>query len=165
MRLTPWLAALMTLGCGEREYTREELCAGEGPASLELGSGTGEVFDPFVDGQEVYISIAPQGGFGVTVRARSFGLIADAPVSLFLSSSHEGESTGTFEWGEIPLYCMDDGSGLLWGAVIPFAPELFPTEEDLEALDGELVTLEAEATDLSGEVVVGRSEVVVRLRE
>lgn len=168
-RLSPLLlATLGLLSCGEP--TVEELCAGEGDPQILLGHGEGSEFVPFEPGEEVFITIAPQGGFGVTVRAATSGLYAGAdqgaaPISLVLRSRWKGEPSGEFDWGDVVLYCMEDGSGLFWGAIVPLDPERFPTEADLEQLDGELVELEAEATDARGEVVIGAAEVTLRLRE
>lgn len=160
------LAPVLLMSCGEKEYTPEELCAGEGPTSLILGGGSGEDFVPFEAGEETYITIAPQGGYGVTIRAQTTGLLTNAPAELVLSSYVDGELTGTFDWGQIPLYCQSEtGNGLLWGAVVPFDPEIFPTEEDLEVLDGETVLLVVEATGYAGDVATGEIEVVTLLRD
>lgn len=162
------LCALGLVSCGEP--TIEELCAGEGEPEIVLGHGEGSAFTPFEPGEEVFITIAPQGGFGVTIRASTSGLYAGggqgaAPISLVLRSRWKGEPSGEFDWGDVVLYCTEDGSGLFWGAIVPLDPERFPTEADLEQLDGERVELEAEATDARGEVVIGVAEVTLRLRE
>lgn len=159
------LPAVLTMLSCEREYTVEELCAGEGPSELVLGHGSGAEFAPFADGEDVTITLAPQGGYGVTVRARTLGALANAPVTLVMSSSWEGEPTGSFDWGQIPLYCQEDGHGLFFGAVVPLDPERFPTVEDLAVLEGERVTLEATITDARGVVVSGQAEVVLHLPE
>ncbi|MCK6525806.1 hypothetical protein L6R49_30760 [Myxococcota bacterium] len=166
-----WAIVLMAAGmssCGEP--TIEELCAGEGDPALILGHGEGSEFVAFEPGEEVYITVAPQGGFGVTIRASTSGLYAGAdqgaaPISLVLRSRWKGEPSGEFDWGDVVLYCTEDGSGLFWGAIVPLDPEMFPTEADLEQLDGERVELEAEATDARGEVVIGVAEVTLRLRD
>lgn len=159
MRLFP---ILLLIGC---DYSVEQLCAGKGPVEVVLGQGTGADFEPFVAGEDIFITEAPQGGFGVTARASTTGLVTGAAVDVTLSSYLDGEPIGTFEWGYINLYCQDDGSGLLWGAVVPFDPDRFPDREALQELDGETITLELEAVDAAGDVGVGQVDVTVHLRE
>lgn len=159
------LLATLAVGCGDKEHTPEELCAGEGDVAVALGHGTGAEFTAFEDGEDVDIAIAPQGGYGVNVRVQTLGLVANDIVTLVLSSSHRGEATGTFDWGEIPLYCLEDGHGLMWGAVVPFDPEIFPTVEDLAVLDGEPIHMAVEITDSRGEVGSGGADVVVHMPE
>ncbi|MCB9760932.1 MAG: hypothetical protein H6739_13925 [Alphaproteobacteria bacterium] len=159
------LLVLLAPGCGEKEYTVDELCAGEGPVEMTLGPGTGDGFTPFVEGEEVDIAIAPQGGYGIEVRASTLGLLTNRRVQVTVSSYWGDETTGTFLWGAQPLYCMEDGAGLMWGVVVPFDPELFPTVEDLAVLDGERVTLELVAVDEEGDQAVGQVEVIVRVQE
>lgn len=152
-------------GCGDKDFSPAELCAGAGEVSVELGHGTGADFTAFEAGEDVDIAIAPQGGYGVNVRVMTLGLVANNAVTLELSSTHLGESTGSFNWGEIPLYCLDDGHGLLWGAVVPFDPELFPDVESLSALDGEPIHMSVELVDAEGVQGSGSADVVAHLRE
>jgi hypothetical protein len=140
----------------------DALCAGEGATSLVLGSGSGSAFEPFTAGQEVALDVAPQGGFGVSVRALTTGL-ETGTISLQVDSLIDGELEGTFTIDAIQLYCQDDGAGLLWGAVVGFDPAVYSSNDDLLALDGELVTLEVTGTDARGVSVTGRSDVTVRV--
>ena len=64
------------------EYTPEELCAGKGPESLDLGGGESDSFEPYVEGDEAEIMVPPQGGYGLTFRARTLGLVTNNVVDL-----------------------------------------------------------------------------------
>jgi hypothetical protein len=139
------------------------LCAGEGSTSVQLGTGAGSEFSPIEDGSKVGLDVAPQGGFGVSVRAKTTGLVADDSVSVLLEPYIDGESAGSFLNEAVQLYCQDDGGGLLWGVVVGFDPDTFPTNDDLLALNGELVELVVTITDSSGEVGTGSVTVEIEV--
>lgn len=150
------------LGCvGPADPERDALCEGAGEPSVTLGTGAGHSFDALEDGAEVELDIAPQGGFGVSVRASTSGLRADEAVEVFLEPLIDGESAGSFVNPAVQLYCQDDGSGLLWGVVVGFDPAVYSDNDDLLALAGQEVTLQVTITDLDGDAALG--EVTVAL--
>jgi hypothetical protein len=141
-----------------------EPCEPRGEPSLTLGIGTGGVFEPFTDGQDVGLSVAPQGGFGVSVQASTTGL-QTGWVELRVVSEQGGDVVGDFTIDAIRLYCQDDDTGLLWGAVVGFDPAIYRTNDDLLALDDERVTLVVTATDSEGTSVAGQVDVTLQVGE
>jgi hypothetical protein len=141
----------------------ELLCEGEGEPSVQLGIGAGSLFVPIEDGTKVSLDVAPQGGFGVSVRARTTGLKADATVSVLLEPYLDDEMAGTFLNEAVQLYCQDDGSGLLWGVVVGFDEDTFPTTDALLELNGEIVDLSVVVTDSTGDVAEGRASVEIQV--
>ncbi len=168
MRTAGWtwpLLAVAACGGGDEPadtgYSVEELCAGAGPVSLEIGTGTGDEFFPLEDGDVVGLDVAPQGGFGVSVRVRTHGLVTGQPVGLLLEAERNGVNEGSFYIDSVLLYCQDDGSGLLWGVVVGLDTSIYATNDDLLALDGELIDLVVTATDVEGDVASGRVTVEI----
>jgi len=157
MRILP---LLLVLGCNP-ELTVEELCAGEGPSSVELGTGAGDSFFPLADGEAVGLVIAPQGGLGVSVRVRTTGLQSDATVTAQLDSELGGSTSATFTNDGVHLFCQDDGSGLFVDQAVGFDAELYADLDDQFELDGETATLIVEITD--GRGVTERAMVDVML--
>jgi len=137
------------------------LCAGEGASSVALGTGAGEEFIPFADGDVVGMVSAPQGGFGVDVRASTTGLVADDAVRVLLETVIDGEVNGSFLNESVQLYCQDDGSGLLWGVVVGFDSSKYKTNDDLLELDGQVVDLVVTVTDVVGNSESGVSTVEI----
>lgn len=127
--------------------------------SLQIGTGQGSQFTPLEEGASVTLDVAPQGGYGVSVRAKTTGLNTDDAVDVLLETALNGEESGSFVNEGTNLYCQDDGTGLLWGVVVGFDPDTFPTTDDLLALDGEEALLIVEATDVDGRSA--RSELMV----
>ena len=110
---------------------------------------------------------APQGGWGVGVRALTTGIsssVADTPhatSAVLLDTYIDGELVGSFLNETVEVYCQDDGSGLIWGVVVGFDPETYDTNEDLLGLDGQDVQLLVEATDSEGRVATGTVDVLI----
>ena len=177
-----WVTPLLifqTLSCGKSTedtgvavvadtgLTPEQLCAGEGDASLVIGYGAADEFIPYESGESVGLDVAPQGGFGVSVRARTTGIRSadgDTPHAtsqVLLDTYIDGELTGTFLNETVEVYCQDDGQGLIWGVVVGFDPAVWATADDLLSLDGQMVTLVVKATDPEGRVAEGSVDVVI----
>ena len=51
-------------------------CGSTDTPAVRLGQGVGGAFAELVDGQEVTIAVAPQGGFGVSVVIETTGMRA-----------------------------------------------------------------------------------------
>ena len=74
------LILIAAMGCNEPD------------PGLVIGHGVGGGFIPYEDGEEASILSAPQGGFGVPVRAQTTGLycgdedIPNAPVAVLLET-------------------------------------------------------------------------------
>ncbi len=137
------------------------LCAGEGSSSVVIGQGVGSDFYPFEGGETVGLSVAPQGGFGVEVRAATTGLTADDDVPVLLVTEIDGVEVGSFLNESVQLYCQDDGTGLLWGVVVGFDPAVYSTNDDLLSLEGQEVDLVVTITDDRGVEGVGRASVII----
>ena len=155
------LTLLWLVACGDKgEETGVEVlsCTSSDDASLTIGFGVGEDFTAYETESVVGLSVAPQGGFGVAVRASTSGL-ADGEVSVLLETVIDGELVGSFLNESVTLYCQDDGSGLLWGVVVGFDPEIYSSNDDLLSLDGEVVDLVVTATDTTGNSATGTTPV------
>ena len=120
-----------------------------------------------IDGAEVGLESAPQGGWGVGVRAMTTGIGSSdgdtphATSAVLLDTYLDGELAGSFLNETVEVYCQDDGTGLIWGVVVGFDPETYDTNEDLLSLDGEEVQLLVEATDGAGRVASGTVDVII----
>lgn len=141
-----------TLSCEPEDHPETELI---------IGTGQGSEFTPIEEGSPVTLDVAPQGGYGVSVRAKTAGLNTGEAVDVLLETALEGVESGSFVNQGTNLYCQDDGMGLLWGVVVGFDPDTFPTPNDLIALDGEEALLIVEATDVDG--VSARGEITVTI--
>ncbi|MCO4745851.1 MAG: hypothetical protein KC912_13740 [Proteobacteria bacterium] len=157
--MTRFLPALLFLLAG---CLGEETCEPSGTPGLVLGQGAGSEFVPFTEGQGVSLDVAPQGGFGVSVRASTEGVLVGS-VDVLLDTEIDGENVGTFLSTGVPLYCQDDGTGLLWGVVVGFDSSVYSTNDDLLALNGQEVDLVVTATDEEGTAAVGRATVTIEV--
>ena len=142
-------------------------CEGGGEASLEVGFGTGGEFWTFDEGASVGLAPAPQGGYGVWVRAKTTGLRSmegetpHATSAVLLETYIDDELAGSFLNETVEVYCQDDGTGLLWDVAVGFDPVEYATNDDLIGLDGQAVRLYVEATDREGRVASGSVDVVI----
>jgi hypothetical protein len=145
----------------------EERCSSEGNSSLSVGYGSGAEFWPYELGAEVGLAPAPQGGFGVWVRAKTQGIRAaegetpHATTAVLLETRIDGVVVGSFLNETVEVYCQQDGSGLLWDVAVGFDPDDYATNDDLIALDGQAVQLFVEATDRDGKTASGTVDVVI----
>lgn len=165
-----WLVAATALlggiGCGGEdppETPTPELlgCQTHDSPEIVIGSGTGGIFTPLSDGDEVSLVVAPQGGFGVAVWVQSDGLKTDDSVDVLLETAIDDMVVGSFLNEGISLYCQDDGSGMLWGVVVGFDPGTYSSNDDLLALNGEVVELLVRVTDTEGRVAHGSVDVTI----
>jgi hypothetical protein len=144
-----------------------ELCPLSGEPSLTIGYGVGDQFTAYETGAEVGLESAPQGGWGVGVRARTTGIAASAgstphaTSAVLLDTYLDGDLAGSFLNETVEVYCQDDGTGLIWGVVVGFDPVTFDTNEALLNLHGEEVELWVEATDAEGRVATGIVDVII----
>ena len=132
-------------------------CAGSESPAIELGIGFGWDFHPYRDGDRVDFVAGVKGGFGFPYSLRTTGVPADTFQEVTVESElrHGREIVGFYREAAT-LLCADDG-GRLVGFLAPFWPEL--GSEDLEELNGELVTVEvilisADDSEVSGTVVL-----------
>jgi hypothetical protein len=159
------LILLALAGCGDKSDdsgTEVLSCTSADETSLTIGYGVSDEFTPYESEATVGLSVAPQGGFGVTIRASTTGL-AEGVVSVLLETAIDGEVVGSFLNESVTLYCQDDGTGLLWGVVVGFDPSTYATNDDLLALDGEVVDLVVTATDTSGVSATGTVPVTINV--
>jgi len=152
--LIRWLPVLgIALGCsgdrGDTDLTVEELCEGQGPKDVQIGTGAGSQFTPLKNGDVATLEVAPQGGFGVAIRASTLGLRADDVVELRLDTELDGTLSDSFT-NDVQLFCQDDGSGLLTNVVVGLDREVYKTLDDLIPLDGRDVDLIVFVTDGRG---------------
>ena len=159
------LTALLALACTKDPSDDSDAdgsgCGGGGAKSVTIGQGSGSAFYALEAGEGVGLDIAPQGGFGVSVRAETTGLKADDLVDVNLITEIAGEQTGDFLNQGVQLYCQESGRGLLWGVVVGFDPDVFATNDDLLELNGEEVDLILEITDSRNVMATGRVTVKI----
>jgi hypothetical protein len=147
--------------------TAEELCAGAGEESLVIGTGVGSQFVPMEPDSTMSLDVAPQGGFGVTIRARTTGIrstngdLPHAPVTVELATYIDGVQSASFLNENVEIYCQDDGTGLLWGVVVGFDPEEYSTTDDLFRLDGVTTALNVITFGGDGDTAEGWVDVVI----
>ncbi len=111
---------------------------------VTIGQGVGGAFEEYADGEGVALSIAPQGGFGISIVLQTSGIAAsdDARVDVNMATEIAGDETGDFLLEGAPLLCRSDGAGgSISGLVVGFDPDEFRSNDDLLALDGESVDL------------------------
>lgn len=140
------LLGLSTVACGPPV---PEACRGSMSPTLAIGSGVGGAFQPFEDNQSVGLTVAPQGGFGVSVVLHTKGLAAGDKLTAdaTLESLVDGMVSGTFSL-TLPLLCQSNGSGgLVSGVVVGFDPARYGSNDALLSLDGKIVVLRVTVTD------------------
>jgi hypothetical protein len=165
---------LLVLGCQKSKdngedtgLSPEERCGDKRTPGLEIGYGSGAEFWAYASGAEVGLAPAPQGGFGVWVRAKTLGIraadgdVPHATTAVLLETLIDGVVVGSFLNETVEVYCQPDGTGLLWDVAVGFDPEDYATNDDLISLDGQAVQLFVEATDASGQSVSGTVDVVI----
>ena len=139
-----------TGGDGDCTGSPEPDCWADVPPQVAIGQGQGSEFNTLVTGATVGLDVAPQGGFGVSVRLQTVGLRADDIVDVLLETEIDGVLSGSFLNEGSTLYCQEDGSGLVWGIVVGFDPEVFSSNDDLLALSGQVATLRVTVFDAEG---------------
>lgn len=137
------------------------LAFGCGSPSATIGYGAADEFTAYESGDSVGLVVAPQGGFGISVRLWTTALVCDAPVEVLMETYIGEDLTGTFTNPSVQLYCQKGSQGMLWGIVVGFDPSVYSTNEDLLALDGETIRIEITATDTEGIAATGEVDIVV----
>ncbi|MDG1137196.1 MAG: hypothetical protein P8N28_02950 [Phycisphaerales bacterium] len=154
----------LTWGCASSKQADEPgLCDGSGEPTVQIGTGAGSEFYPLNEGDSVSLDVAPQGGFGVSVRAVTTGLKGDDVVDVNLITELNGVQSGEFLSEGVQLYCQEDGNGMLWGVVVGFDPATFPDNDALLALDGSTADLIVEIMDTDGDTATGRVAVTIEV--
>lgn len=165
--------ALFFMGCSSTDEPTDSgssldpRCEGGGDSSLEIGFGSGAEFWSYEDGASVGLAPAPQGGYGVFVRAKTQGIrsaegeVPHATSAVLLETYIDDELVGSFLNETVEVYCQEDGTGLLWDVAVGFDPEKYSTNDDLIGLDGQEVRLLVEATDRDGQRAVGTVDVII----
>jgi hypothetical protein len=138
-------------------------CWADVPPEVAIGQGQGAEFSPLGTGATVGLDVAPQGGFGISVRLQTAGLLADDIVDVLLVTELDGEQSGSFLNEGSTLYCQEDGSGLLWGVVVGFDPDVFSSNDDLLALSGQTATLRVTVYDAEGREATGVVDVKIEV--
>jgi hypothetical protein len=159
------LALVVFAGCDDAPAPVDR-CTHEAAAAVTLGQGVGGSFDTITPEQTVGLAVAPQGGFGVTVLARTEGLFAgdETLVRVRLETLIDDEVTGSFLIDAQPSYCQGDGTGgLITGIVVGFDSAVYRSNNDLLALDGQRVQLRVTVTDADGVSAVGAQHVIVKV--
>jgi hypothetical protein len=156
------LGALALAGCDDEPGT--DPCTHDLKRALLIGAGVGGAFVQFVDGQDVALRPAPQGGFGVDIVVTTVGLNAGLgkEAALLLETLIDGEEVGVFENGAQPLDCADEG-GRINAIVVGFDPNRYSSNDDLLSLEGERVELRVTVTDDSGRTVTNSQFVTIRV--
>ena len=151
----PRLGIVLSIACAPSEKPSDTddnvPCEGSDTVSVQLGTGASSDFYPLEPHDSVTLDAAPQGGFGVSIRALTTGLKADDVVDVLLKSEIGGAQTGEFLSEGVQLFCQEDGHGMVWGVVVGFDPDIFPDPDALLAIDGETADLIVEITDANNE--------------
>lgn len=158
-----WGLFTLFVACGDDEPTTGETgtpvdlgpCQASEAPEVFLGRGVGGAFVPIQDGDELGLTAAPQGGFGVSVLVGTRGMQAGvdqvASATLTASSAAVETSSATFTL-YAALECKTDGpdgaQGVIYGVVVGFASSL--SNSDLLAMNGQPADLVVEVTDSAG---------------
>lgn len=162
-RIAIGLLFVLTACGSDPDDSQADLCSPSDAPVVVLGQGVGGAFEPFADGEEVPLAVAPQGGFGVAVVVQTEGLLAgdETTATVRLAVEIEGSSAGEFEL-EDPLLCQADGSGgRIFGQVVGLDPDVYSTNDDLVALHGQAAVLDVTITDEEGNVGEARQMVTI----
>ena len=128
----------------------DENCLPSSSPSVTLGQGVGGAFAEIMDGQQVSLTPAPQGGQGVPVIIRTQGLAASnsALADVQLDTLVEGQLAGSFLLEEARLLCRGDGEGgEISGTVVGFDPDQYQNNDDFIELNGREVGLDVTVYD------------------
>jgi len=149
---------------GDNGPAGEDLCAASATPTAILGQGVGSAFVEYEDNEQVSLAVAPQGGFGVTVLIRTTGLEAgdNLTANVQLNVESGGQLAGEFLQENTSFTCRGgDIGGEIRGVVVGFDPDVYKTNDDLLALNGETVELVVTISDSNGNEATVRKPVVV----
>ncbi|MCP4810147.1 MAG: hypothetical protein GY913_24540 [Proteobacteria bacterium] len=125
--------------------------------TLTIGYGVAGDFIPYVEGEVVTMTTAPQGGFGVPIRASTTDLFCgtdeqpNAPFEVLLETRIDGEVSASFVNDTAVLYCQDDETGLVWDLVVGFDSSVYNDVDALVSLHGQEVEMYVVGTDFYGD--------------
>lgn len=139
----------------DNEATSYVECESSSEAEVFLGRGVGGAFELLAEGEQLGLTAAPQGGFGVSVLVGTRGLLAgDEEVvmaDLTAESTAVENSAATFTL-DAALACKSDGpdgpQGVIYGVVVGFNSSL--SNSDLLVMNGQPATLDVAVTDSVG---------------
>lgn len=158
------LLASPSMGCDGNPEPADPCRSGSDPEVL-LGKGVGGAFTPYEDGEAVGLSVAPQGGFGVTVVIKTDALAAGegAIADILMDVEVDGVNDGSFLLEGAALLCAAGEGGRYDGAVVGFDPDKYSTNDDLLGLDGQRVELVVTVTDTEGLSATARQAVTLNV--
>ena len=169
LQIVAALLSVAVCACGsgdEGGAGGDDRCASAAPATATLGQGVGAAFFPFQDLEEVALDVAPQGGFGVSVLIRTTGLAAGEGLTADIQLNVEvGEQlAGEFLQEKSALSCRgSDIGGEVRGVVVGFDPDVYKTNDELIALDGQIADLVVTVTASDGESATVRQPLTIRV--
>lgn len=129
------------------------LCSPSDEPTIALGNGVGGAFEAYEEEQQVQLESAPQGGSGVRVNIETHGLFAsdDALSATQLDVLIDGVVEGSFLQENTRLLCAGaDIGGRIDGTVAGFDKDKYSSDDELLALNGQVVTLDITVTDEDG---------------
>jgi hypothetical protein len=136
-----------------------DLCAGAGPASVELGEGGRDHFEAWEEGGTVSIVKASTGTVGFWVELNTSGLdTAEAATIVYRMRINNGPSD---DWVTRTLILCEDGPG--WVQSFLELPSEYQSETLAEPLDGASVNLTASVTDTTPITETGEVDVTFDL--
>ncbi len=155
-----FLCCVTTSGC-----LPDNCAPGPDAATLMLGQGVAEAFEPYASGQTVTIEPASQGGFGFPILIRTVGLLAgeDQDAAVVMDTVVSGETTGT--WNQnTQLTCPDEQGGRTPSVLhVGFDSTVYATTDDFIDLQGESIDLVVTMTDTEGNTAAVTQSVVLAL--
>jgi len=162
--LSALLAIAPLLACSGPGLS-EDPCESSDMPSAVLGNGVGGAFAAFSDNAEVSLSVAPQGGFGVSVIVRTVGLAAGATSqlgSVQLNVEDQGVVIGEFLQENQPIACRGIvAGGEVRNVVVGFDPETYNSPEEIATLNNRIFTLAVTVKDAVGGSAVVRTPVTI----
>ncbi len=140
-----WLGCLVFLAACGPEDSPYEVCQSHDGAALALGKPYQPALVPLMAGDQVTVSFAPQGGFGIPVAVQTMGLAAGKgrKVGVKVESNRMGQSSGAFELESLRLPCLGpEAGGYVDNVFVPL-----DTPESIEMMDGDSLELVVTFTD------------------
>lgn len=138
-------------------------CTTGAAPTVELGHGVDGAFVALAAAESVSIVVAPQGGYGMGVWARTTALEADddSRATVHVATEIDGAEAGRFVLYQQPLPCVG-GAGLATTVVLPLDPARYTSHETLLPLDGVAALLVVDIVDSND--AAGHGEQLVTLR-
>ncbi len=155
---------------GDPPATSAVECQSGSAPEVFLGRGVGGAFEYLLEGEQLGLSAAPQGGFGVSVLVGTRGLLAGdeeiVSADLTAASPSVENSAATFTL-DAALACKSDGpdgpQGVIYGVVVGFNSSL--SNSDLLVMNGQPAELTVVVTDATGNTASGTQTVTLIVGE